>query len=91
MLGLPRRVLTGWAGLDDHQRRVGSALGLIGALSLAHFLVYTIAQPFYIEDAGISFAYARNLAQGDGLVSYPGGERVEGYSNALWVFLLEPF
>ncbi len=91
MLGLPRRVLTAWASLDDHQRRVGSALGLIGALSLAHFLVYTIAQPFYIEDAGISFAYARNLAQGDGLVSYPGGERVEGYSNALWVFLLAAF
>jgi len=40
------------------------------------------------DDAGISFTYARNLANGHGLVLNPGGERVEGYSNPLWVFLL---
>jgi hypothetical protein len=43
---------------------------------------------WWIEDAGISFAYARNLAEGHGLVAFPGGERVEGYSNPLWVVLL---
>lgn len=91
MVRVPRRALSWWAGLDDHQRRLGSALGLIGSISLLHYLVYTIAQPFFIEDAGISFAYARNLAEGEGLVSYAGGERVEGYSNALWVFLLAAF
>ena len=41
-----------------------------------------------IDDAGISFAYARNLAQGHGLVAQPGAIPVEGYSNPLWVFLL---
>lgn len=46
---------------------------------------------WYVEDAAISFAYARNLAVGDGLVANVGGERIEGYSNATWVFLLAAF
>jgi hypothetical protein len=41
-----------------------------------------------IDDAAISFAYARNLAEGAGAVATAGGERVEGYSNPSWVFLL---
>jgi hypothetical protein len=44
-----------------------------------------------IDDAGISFAYARNLALGHGLVAQPGVIPVEGYSNPLWVFLLATF
>ncbi len=47
--------------------------------------------PWQIDDAGISFAYARNLAQGHGLVAQPGVAPVEGYSNPLWVFLLAAF
>jgi len=43
---------------------------------------------WFIEDAAISFAYARNWAEGDGLVTWVGGERVEGFSNPLWVALL---
>jgi hypothetical protein len=39
------------------------------------------------DDAYISFRYARNLAQGEGLTYNP-GERVEGFSNFLWVVLL---
>jgi len=61
---------------------------LCAVLYLGHFLVFSWPQPFYIEDSAISFAYARNLADGEGLVAYPGGERVEGYSNASWTFLL---
>jgi hypothetical protein len=60
-------------------------------LYLGHYLVFCLPQPFYIEDSAISFAYARNLAEGEGLVAYPGGERVEGYSNALWTFLIAAF
>ncbi|MHA1569563.1 MAG: hypothetical protein ACTSXZ_08835 [Alphaproteobacteria bacterium] len=41
----------------------------------------------FIDDAFISFRYARNLADGHGLV-YNIGERVEGYSNTLFVLLL---
>jgi hypothetical protein len=44
-----------------------------------------------IDDAGISFAYARNLARGYGLVAQPGSAPVEGYSNFLWILLLAPF
>ena len=44
-----------------------------------------------VDDAGISFAYARNFVDGHGLVSQPGFERVEGYSNPLWVFAQMPF
>ncbi len=43
---------------------------------------------WWIEDAAISFSFARNLAEGHGLVAFPGGERVEGYSNPLWVLML---
>ncbi|MBN1963247.1 MAG: hypothetical protein JW910_01285 [Anaerolineae bacterium] len=44
-----------------------------------------------IDDAGITFAYARNLAEGYGLVAQPGLEPVEGYSNFLWMILFTPF
>ncbi len=37
------------------------------------------------DDAMISMSYARSLAQGSGLVWYPGAARVEGFSNPLWV------
>lgn len=40
------------------------------------------------DDAMISMRYARNLARGDGLVWNPGGERIEGYSNLLWVLYM---
>ena len=39
------------------------------------------------DDAFISYRYARNLVSGDGLVFNP-GERVEGYSNLLYVLLV---
>lgn len=39
------------------------------------------------EDAYITFRYARNFADGAGLV-YNAGEHVEGYSNLLWTLLL---
>jgi hypothetical protein len=44
-----------------------------------------------MDDAGISFVYSRNLAEGYGLVSQPGRIPVEGYSNPLWVFIFVPF
>ncbi len=40
------------------------------------------------EDAWISFKYARNLADGYGLVSNVGDPPEEGYSNLTWVLLL---
>ena len=43
------------------------------------------------DDAMISMQYARNLANGHGLVYAVGGERVEGFSNPLWVFYMAFF
>lgn len=40
-----------------------------------------------VDDAFISFRYAENFLRGYGLV-YNHGERVEGYSNFLWVILV---
>ncbi len=37
------------------------------------------------DDMMISMRYARNLAEGEGLVWNPGGPRVEGFTNPLWV------
>jgi arabinofuranosyltransferase len=43
---------------------------------------------FVQDDAYISFRYARNLVEGNGLVYNAGGERVEGYTNFLWTMLM---
>ena len=79
--------------LQKHPRERQTFLGLTYIMLLAaiHYLVFCIVQPFFIEDAAISFAYARNFVDGYGFVSYPGGERVEGFSNALWTFLIALF
>lgn len=42
---------------------------------------------FLFDDAMISMRYAYNFANGDGLV-WNVGERVEGYSNFLWVLVM---
>lgn len=58
------------------------------AVYLAHA---SMLGDWIMDDAGISFVYARNLASGYGLVSQPGRAPVEGFSNPLWVFLMVPF
>lgn len=40
-------------------------------------------EPYLLDDAFISFRYARNLVEGHGLVYNP-GERVQGFTNPLW-------
>ncbi|MEE9441632.1 MAG: glycosyltransferase family 39 protein [candidate division Zixibacteria bacterium] len=55
---------------------------------LGHALLYG---NYIIDDAGISYTYAKNLASGHGLVHNIDGEVVEGYSNPLWVFILALF
>jgi arabinofuranosyltransferase len=43
-----------------------------------------------VDDAFISFRYAKNLASGHGLV-FNSGEKVEGYTNFLWTVILAGF
>jgi arabinofuranosyltransferase len=69
----------------DPWLRFGLAATL--ALLVGHALFYR----FLCDDAFISFRYAHHLATGRGLVFNPGFERVEGYSNFLWVVALAAF
>ena len=59
------------------------------------FAVYLIASSllgaWIIDDAGITLAYARNVAHGYGFVSQPGRPAVEGFSDPLWLLVLVPF
>ncbi|GAA5107820.1 hypothetical protein [Nocardia iowensis] len=41
-----------------------------------------------VDDAGITFAYARSGAEGLGPVLQPGAAPVEGFSNPTWLFVL---
>ncbi|MEZ4471606.1 MAG: hypothetical protein R3F60_12545 [bacterium] len=60
-----------------------------GFVALAIGLGLTLAwrRLWLCDDAFISFRYARNLAEGHGLVFNP-GEWVEGYTNFLWTAAL---
>jgi len=72
---------------------VGLALLLAGALLHAragYFQDDLSGHARGSDDAYISYRYAQNLARGHGLVFNP-GERVEGYSNLLYVLLLTLF
>ncbi len=62
---------------------------ILGVLLAVTGLAYLLHWYFTVDDAAISFSYARNFAHGYGLGAlYPGAPRVEGYSNFLWVVLL---
>ena len=54
---------------------------------IAIFVVHSLNLNFTQDDAFISYRYVKNLINGDGLVFNP-GERVEGYTNFLWIILL---
>lgn len=75
--------------LTDPQRRVLVAhLVAVATLLGVHLGLQLVLRRWTIEDAAISYAFAHNLASGEGLVAVAGGERVEGYSNPTWVALL---
>jgi hypothetical protein len=58
------------------------------AVALAIFAAHaTFLGSWIVDDAGITFAYARNLAFGHGVVAQPGVPPVEGYSNPTWLLV----
>lgn len=59
-------------------------LGIIIVLFLFHTFCLS---KYTVDDAYISFRYAENAAKGHGFVFNP-GEKVEGYTDFLWVVLL---
>ncbi len=76
-----------------HLCQMRSPAGSLGLLlpCLLFTLHALLFRGWIVDDAGISFAYARNLQEGYGLVSQPGLPPVEGYSNFLWTVLFVPF
>jgi hypothetical protein len=62
-----------------------SPLLIVVAIFLLHSSFYL---GWLVDDAAISLTYARNLANGYGLVSQAGRTPLEGYSNPLWVGIL---
>ncbi|NTU86375.1 MAG: hypothetical protein HGA45_44770, partial [Chloroflexales bacterium] len=78
-------ILAGVVGAGLAARHAPARLGL-AALTILVALSGRLWPAWLSDDAFISFRYAQNLAQGQGLVYNP-GERVEGYTNFLWTML----
>lgn len=74
--------------LRDEIVQHGPALVL--GMTVFTALVLAWAHRFIQDDAFISFRYARNLADGFGLVYNPGEPPIEGYTNFLWTVCLAP-
>jgi hypothetical protein len=92
------RVTTMWpmrkhpAILPDMLRSDSAIVSASVVLAVALFGLHEWQFTDYIaDDAAITFAYAKNLARGHGLVLNPGTDPVEGYSNFAWLLVVLPF
>jgi hypothetical protein len=65
--------------------RAAVAVGVPAAAFGAHALLYG---RWIVDDAAITFAYARSIATGAGPVLQAGADPVEGFSNPAWLGLL---
>ncbi len=73
---------------DRHHRSRETLLPLLlFAIICALYVIHVRLVHFVCDDAYITFRYAANLAGGEGPVYNP-GERVEGYTNFLWMALI---
>ncbi len=76
--------------LDDLRRHPTRAWVLLLCVVIA--VVHQATKwDWFIDDAAICFAFARNIAMGEGVVPWPGAERIEAISDPLWVALLAVF
>jgi arabinofuranosyltransferase len=82
----PARTFSEWWNRAPLARPVHLVLGLIVPAIVLLVNMWRV-RAFTIDDAYISFRFARNLARGHGLV-YNIGERIEGYTNFLWTVIL---
>jgi len=78
-------------------RRDRAALALLLAAYLVYALLFILRTSFVVggeryfslfDDGMVSMRYAKNFAHGFGLVWNAGGDRVEGYTNLLWVLYM---
>ncbi|MBE2221565.1 MAG: hypothetical protein IAF02_08505 [Anaerolineae bacterium] len=65
-------------------------IGGICLILLIFVLHVWLYRNFFVDDAYITFRFVQQWVAGNGLV-YNIGERVEGFSNLLWIVLLAPF
>ena len=84
---------SGSAGAGVRELGARTPLLLVGASAAAFYAVFIARSAFHIggrlyfslfDDAMISMRFAKNLANGHGLVWNPGEHPVEGYTNPLW-------
>ena len=76
-----------WADLYRRPSHVAVLLLCAAAVAYGQWL----RGDWYIDDAAICFAYARNIVAGEGIVPWPGAERIEAYSDPTWMALLVLF
>jgi arabinofuranosyltransferase len=74
-----------WLGKIVARLRNNAAIVGISVLAALILLIHSAYYfPFMADDAFISLRYSERLLEGQGL-TWTAGERVEGYSNLLWV------
>ena len=85
--GLRAHTATETGTKDRWRKRLpGAAAVVLGTVLIClHGALYG---RWLVDDAAITFDYARNLTSGYGPVLQPGGAAVEGYSNSTWLLLL---
>ncbi|MBI5499546.1 MAG: hypothetical protein HY907_04850 [Deltaproteobacteria bacterium] len=99
--GRPVQVLVdrwaGWCEADPARGRraaVAFHAAALAALALCAvawgWSVWSVYGGATVDDAGITYAYAHNVAAGDGFRMTPGEAPTEGFSNPLQVLLLVP-
>jgi len=71
-------------------KRAGTCLGCLrlGFQQSSWRCTQRFTGTWIVDDAGLTFAYARSLSSGDGLVLQPGAAPVEGFSSPAWMALL---
>jgi arabinofuranosyltransferase len=72
------------------EERSGLRRGIAILIILLIFVAQCLSLNFTQDDAFISYRYVDNFLQGNGLV-FNSGERVEGYTNFLWIIVLSIF
>ena len=73
------------SGSESGRWRAALAVVVPTAVVGAHATLYG---QWIEDDAGITFAFARNVATGNGFVLQPGALPVEGFSDPLWLAIL---
>lgn len=84
-LGTREPVAVGDASPRHSHPGIWLGAGIPTLLTWLHTQLYGA---WIVDDAGLSFAYARSLATGAGAVLQPGAAPVEGYSNPAWLAIL---